>query len=70
MDEPGPEELFNVGTMAQLLRILEMPDGSTSVIIQGKKRFRIDEVISTEPYYLARVSAMEDVKPRKKGSRI
>ncbi len=66
MDEPGPEELYNVGTVAQLLRILEMPDGSTSVIIQGKKRFRIDEVISTEPYYLAKVSAMEDVKPKKK----
>jgi ATP-dependent Lon protease len=43
-----------------------MPDGSTSVIIQGKKRFHIDEVISTEPYYLAKVSAMEDVKPKKK----
>ena len=66
VDEPGPEELYNVGTVAQLLRILEMPDGSTSVIIQGKKRFRIDEVISTEPYYLAKVSAMEDVKPKKK----
>jgi len=66
VDEPGPEELYNVGTVAQLLRILEMPDGSTSVIIQGKKRFRINEVISTEPYYLAKVSAMEDVKPKKK----
>jgi len=66
IDEPGPEELYNVGTVAQLLRILEMPDGSTSVIIQGKKRFRIDEVVTTEPYYLAKVSAMEDIKPKKK----
>ena len=66
VDEPGPDELYNVGTVAQLLRILEMPDGSTSVIIQGKKRFRIDEVISTDPYYLAKVSPMEDVKPKKK----
>jgi ATP-dependent Lon protease len=65
-DEPGPDEIFRVGTVAQLLRILEMPDGSTSVIIQGKKRFKIDEVITSEPYYLARVSALEDVKPRKK----
>lgn len=65
-DEPGPEELYKVGTVAQLLRILEMPDGSTSVIIQGKKRFVINEVVSTEPYYIARVSAIEDVKPRKK----
>jgi ATP-dependent Lon protease len=65
-DEPGPDELYKVGTVAQLLRILEMPDGSTSVIIQGKKRFMINEVVSTEPYYIARVSAIEDVKPRKK----
>jgi ATP-dependent Lon protease len=66
IDEPGPDEMYRVGTVAQLLRILEMPDGSTSVIIQGKKRFKIDEVISSEPYYLAKVSALEDVKPRKK----
>jgi len=66
IDDPGPEEMFKVGTVAQLLRILEMPDGSTSVIIQGKKRFTIDEVVSSEPYYVAKVSALEDVKPRRK----
>jgi ATP-dependent Lon protease len=66
IDEPSPDEMYKIGTVAQLLRILEMPDGSTSVIIQGKKRFKIDEVVNTEPYYLARVSALEDVKPRKK----
>lgn len=66
IDDPGSEELFKVGTVAQLLRILEMPDGSTSVIIQGKKRFRMNEIISSEPYYIARVSALEDVKPRRK----
>lgn len=66
VDDPGPEELYRVGTVAQLLRILEMPDGSTSVIIQGKKRFSIQEVVSAEPYYVARVSALEDVKPKRK----
>jgi len=66
IDEPGPDELYKVGTVAQLLRILEMPDGSTSVIIQGKKRFSVDEVVSSEPYYIARVSALEDIKPRRK----
>lgn len=66
IEEPGPEDLNQVGTVAQLLRILEMPDGSTSVIIQGKKRFRIDELISTDPYYLAKVSGLDDVKPKKK----
>ncbi len=66
VEEPDPDDIYRVGTVAQLLRILEMPDGSTSVIIQGKKRFRIDEIISTEPYYQARVSGLDDVKPRKK----
>jgi ATP-dependent Lon protease len=66
IDDPGPEEMFTVGTVAQLLRILEMPDGTTSVIIQGKKRFKIDKVVSAEPYYIAKVSALEDVKPRRK----
>lgn len=66
MDEPGPDDMFNVGTVAQLLRILEMPDGTTSVIIQGKRRFKINEVVSTDPYYLAKVSPLDDVKPRRK----
>jgi ATP-dependent Lon protease len=65
-DDPGPEELYKIGTVAQLLRILEMPDGSTSVIIQGKRRFNIDEVVATEPYYMARVSPINDIRPRKK----
>jgi ATP-dependent Lon protease len=66
VDDPEPEEMFTVGTMAQMLRILEMPDGTTSVIIQGKKRFNIDEVVSAEPYFIAKVSALEDIKPRRK----
>lgn len=66
IDDPEPAEMYNVGTMAQLLRILEMPDGTTSVIIQGKRRFVIDEVVTTDPYYLARVSALIDIKPRRK----
>ena len=66
IDDPEPSEMFNIGTMAQLLRILEMPDGSTSVIIQGKRRFEIKDIVATEPYYLAKVVALEDVKPRRK----
>jgi ATP-dependent Lon protease len=66
LDDPEPDEMFNVGTMAQLLRILEMPDGTTSVIIQGKKRFNITEVVSSDPYYIARVTELNDVKPRRK----
>jgi ATP-dependent Lon protease len=65
-EDPAPEELYRIGTIAHILRILEMPDGSTSVIIQGKKRFQLEEILSSEPYLIGRVSPMDDSKPRKK----
>ncbi len=62
LEDPLPEQLYKTGTIASILRILEMPDGSTSVIIQGKKRFQLDEVISTEPYLMAKVKPLDDSK--------
>jgi ATP-dependent Lon protease len=62
LDDPLPEQLYRIGTIASILRILEMPDGSTSVIIQGKKRFQLTEVISTEPYIMAKVNPLDDSK--------
>ncbi len=66
IDEPQGKDLNEIGTVAQILRILEMPDSSISVIIQGKKRFRIKEIVSASPYLKASVSALEDIKPRGK----
>lgn len=65
-DEPKYEELYKVGTVAQIIRILEMPDGSTSVIIQGKKRFHIRDLKKSEPYFIASVESLIDKKPLKK----
>jgi ATP-dependent Lon protease len=65
-EDPLPDELFKTGTIAHILRILEMPDGSTSVIIQGKKRFQLEEIITTDPYIMGKVSPLDDSKPRKK----
>jgi ATP-dependent Lon protease len=65
-DEPRYEELYKVGTIAQIIRILEMPDGSTSVIIQGKRRFQIKSLLRSEPYILASVDSLEDMRPKKK----
>ncbi len=65
VDEPQLEDLYSVGTIAQILKILEMPDGSTSVIIQGKKRFHIESLHSNNPYLLANITSLEDVKPIK-----
>ena len=43
---PSPSDLFQKGTLAKVLRVLKMPDGNTTIIIQGKKRFEIDQIIS------------------------
>ncbi len=66
VEDPKFNELYQVGTVAQIVKILEMPDESTSVIIQGKRRFRVDSLVSEEPYFLARVKEMEEAKPPKK----
>lgn len=62
-DNPAFKDLYRTGTVAQILRILEMPDGSTSIIIQGKKRFVVDELVGNEPYFVARISLLTDIKP-------
>lgn len=65
-DDPDPENLYSVGTAAQIVKILEMPDGSTSVIIQGRKRIRIVEYTSSDPYYSAHVTTLSDQMPARK----
>jgi len=62
VEDPTREDLFSVGTMAEVMRILEMPDGSTSVIIQGRRRFQIKEFLSDDPYFTATVEPLEEVK--------
>src|ERR1700741_4508393 len=54
IEDPQPEDLNSVGTVAQIIKMLRMPDGNTTVIIQGKKRFRIKEFVQSEPYYKAK----------------
>jgi ATP-dependent Lon protease len=62
-NDPDIKDLYRIGTMAQIIRILEMPDESTSIIIQGKKRFSIESIVSKEPYFIARTTALADKMP-------
>lgn len=57
IEDPEFEDLNEVGTVAQIIKILQMPDGSTTAIIQGKRRFRVTELIQSEPFIKARVVA-------------
>ncbi len=63
IDDPQIKDLFQIGTVAQIIKILEMPDDTTSIIIQGKKRFQVESFVSEEPYFMAKTTAMSDVKP-------
>jgi len=61
-EDPGFEDLYPIGTMAQIIRMMRMPDGSTTVIIQGKKRIKLTAVTQNDPYLKAKVVALTDDK--------
>jgi ATP-dependent Lon protease len=63
VEEPGVDDLYRVGTVAYIIKMLRMPDGNTTIIIQGKRRFKIDEFVQTEPYHKARVSPFNEERP-------
>ena len=65
IEEPNPEDMHSVGTVAHIIKMLRMPDGNTTVIIQGKKRFRIKEFTQSSPYYIATTEAFEETRPQK-----
>jgi ATP-dependent Lon protease len=64
-EEPEITDINRIGTVAQILRVLKMPDGNTTVIIQGKKRFKVNEIITTDPYMTSTISAVEEARPAK-----
>lgn len=61
MEEPEFKDLHKVGTMAKILKMLKMPDGSTTAIIQGKIRFSIREFVSADPYFKASIDVLNDI---------
>lgn len=60
MEDPTPGDLNEIGTVARILKKLKMPDGSTTVIIQGKKRFQVKEFTQEEPYFRAKVERLDE----------
>jgi ATP-dependent Lon protease len=60
IEDPAETDLFRIGTVAHLMKTLQMPDGSTTVIIQGKRRFEVKEYLQSEPYFTARVEPLND----------
>ncbi len=60
IEEPSPSDLEAIGTVAKIVKLIKMPDGGTTIIIQGKKRFRIEQVTAEDPYFKANISLLEE----------
>jgi ATP-dependent Lon protease len=60
VEDPEPSDMCGIGTVAKIVKLIKMPDGGTTIIIQGKKRFKVNEVIRTEPYYLADIRILNE----------
>ena len=63
IENPSPSDLYSLGTVAQILRVLKMPDGNTTVIIQGKKRFEIKSIVEEKPYLKASIKPVKENTP-------
>ena len=65
VQSPSLNDIHPTGTVAKILRVLKMPDGNVTVIIQGKKRFSIEQIVSEEPYITAKINEIPELKPQK-----
>jgi len=65
VEEPTPADVHHIGTVAQIIRVLKMPDGNITVILQGKKRFEIDTFTQEDPYLKATIKEFNEVRPKK-----
>lgn len=60
IEEPGPNDLCNIGTVAKIVKLIKMPDGGTTMIIQGKKRFEMTQMVQEDPYFVAAIRLLEE----------
>jgi ATP-dependent Lon protease len=60
IEEPGVTDLSGVGTVAKIVKLIKMPDGGTTIIIQGRKRFKIKDIVTEDPYFKAHYELLSD----------
>ena len=65
-EDPQKEDLYSVGVIADVIRVLEMPDETTTVILQGKKRFELLELLESDSFLKGRINILEDEIPQKR----
>jgi ATP-dependent Lon protease len=67
VEDPEKGDLEKVGTIAKIIKLIKMPDGGTTVIIQGKSRFMIDDIVKEDPYFVAKITGLKDEEAPKDG---
>lgn len=60
VEDPEVKDLENIGTVAKIVKLIKMPDGGTTIIIQGKSRFRIEAILEEDPYFRAKITKLEE----------
>lgn len=65
IEDPGIKEIYKIGTVARILKLIVLPDGNTTIIIQGKQRFEIKEIIQIDPFMIAKIMQLEEYFPDK-----
>ncbi len=60
VEEPTVSDLEDIGTVAKIVKLIKMPDGGTTIIIQGRKRFKIEEITTDDPYFKAKIKVLEE----------
>ena len=69
VSDPSINDINKIGTVAKILRVLQMPDGNLTIIIQGKKRFSIEKVISKKPFLTCSINELKEINPTKKNKK-
>ncbi|MDY7000996.1 MAG: endopeptidase La [Thermodesulfobacteriota bacterium] len=63
VDDPGPDEMYDTGTVAMIMRMLKMPDNRLKVLVQGLSRARIKRFVKTDPFHMAEIEVIEEREP-------
>ncbi len=64
VEDPSQEDLYQIGTVAKILKLFKMPDGTTTTILQGKTRFALDQIVQDEPFLEGRITKLEYIQPQ------
>lgn len=70
VDDPKSKDLFKIGTVAKIVKMLVLPDGNTTIIVQGKQRFEVEEFTSETPFFKAKVSYLEENFPKRQSKEV